>query len=135
VWSKTDFRLSEVKGQPIVIHFWATWCGPCLQELPEIIAVAKAYRLKGYTFVAVAIDRDWATLESFFQRYPALRELTNAMVVVLDPDSRIAEQFGSSRFPETVLINDQMVMDNKFIGAQPWQDPRMARFLDTLRTP
>jgi thiol-disulfide isomerase/thioredoxin len=133
-WVKKEFRVSTTRGFPVILHFWATWCGPCLQELPEIIRLAERYRPQGYTFVAVAIDDSWATVENFFGRYPALKAMTNTMVMVLDPNARVANSYGSSRFPETFLINDQMLIDNKFIGAQPWNDPRMEPYLGSLRT-
>jgi thiol-disulfide isomerase/thioredoxin len=133
-WVRKDFRLSSLRGYPVVLHFWATWCGPCLQELPEMIALAQKLRPEGVSFVAVAIDDSWATVEKFFTQYPALAKMTDHMVLVLDPKSEIAKKYGSSRFPETFLINDQLLMDNKFIGAQPWNDPGMKPYLDALRT-
>ena len=134
VWAKQDFRFSSVKGYPVVLHFWATWCGPCLQELPEILDLAAKKRVEGVTFVAVAIDQSWGDLEKFFLQYPHLKALSERMVLVLDPNSEIANLYGSSRFPETFLINDAMVIDNKFIGAQNWTDPRMEPFFKALRS-
>ncbi len=134
IWAKKDFHLHSVKGYPVVLHFWATWCGPCLQELPELLSLAEKLRPEGYTFIAVAVDDSWATLEKFFLQYPHLAKLKQQMVLVLDPDAQVAKTFSSSRFPETFLINDQMVVDNKFIGAQPWNDRGMKPYLETLRT-
>ncbi|RYZ98978.1 MAG: TlpA family protein disulfide reductase, partial [Proteobacteria bacterium] len=134
VWAKQDFKFTSVKGYPVFLHFWATWCGPCLQELPELLKLAEAQRPKGVTFIAVAIDQSWNDLEKFFAQYPHLRPLTERMVVILDPDSEIANKFGSSRFPETFLINEAMLIDNKFVGAQDWSDPRVETFLKALRT-
>jgi cytochrome c biogenesis protein CcmG/thiol:disulfide interchange protein DsbE len=134
VWAKQDFRFSSLKGYPVVLHFWATWCGPCLQELPELLRLAEAQRPQGVSFVAVAIDQSWNDLEKFFSVHPELRALTERMVVLLDPDSEVANAYGSSRFPETFLINDAMLIDNKFIGAQNWTDPRVEAFLKTLRS-
>lgn len=134
VWAKQDFRFSSIKGYPVVLHFWATWCGPCLQELPELLRLAERERPRGISFVAVAIDQSWADLEKFFAQHPELKPLTERMVVLLDPDSEIANAYGSARFPETFLINDAMLIDNKFIGAQAWMDPRAEAFLKALRS-
>lgn len=133
-WVRKQFQLTTLRGFPVVLHFWATWCGPCLQELPEMIQLAERLRPKGVSFVAIAIDDSWATVDTFFRQNPQLKKMTDHMVLVLDPDSSIAKKYGSSRFPETFLINDQLLMDNKFIGAQPWNDPRMQPYLDALRT-
>jgi cytochrome c biogenesis protein CcmG/thiol:disulfide interchange protein DsbE len=134
VWSKKNFELQSLKGFPVVLHFWASWCGPCLQELPELIELAKKRRLEGTNFVAIAVNDRWDTIETFFQQHPNLAPMKDLMVIVIDPQSNLAKSYGSSRFPETFLINDQMVIDNKFIGAQPWSDPAMGRYLDALKT-
>ncbi|MGZ3692780.1 MAG: peroxiredoxin family protein [Bdellovibrionota bacterium] len=135
IGSNQDFRLHQLKGSPVILHFWATWCGPCLQELPELLQLEEKLRPQGFRFVAVAIDQNWAALEEFFARNPKLRFIRDRMILVLDPQSEIAASFGSSRFPETFLINREMVIDNKFIGAQPWSDARMLPYLDSLRGP
>lgn len=133
VWSRTTFSLAELKGYPIILHFWATWCGPCLIELPELIALAKKKKLEGFVFITVAVDEDWNKVESFFQTNPTLRELVDHSVLLLDSKSEISLSFASSRFPETFLINQQLVVDNKFVGAQNWLSPMMAPYLDALK--
>jgi thiol-disulfide isomerase/thioredoxin len=133
VWSKQPIQLIDYRGKPIVLHFWATWCAPCITELPELMDLAKEERKYGTVFIAVAIDENWAKIETFFQQLPHLRAMTDSMILLLDPRAEIANAFRSSRFPETFLINHQGVMDNKFIGAQPWKDPAMKRYLDSLR--
>lgn len=134
IWVKQNFRLSSLKGYPVVLHFWATWCGPCVQELPELMKLAQRLQPQGYTFVAVAVNDTWQTVDTFFKQYPHLKGMSDHMALVLDGDGGIAKSYGSSRFPETFLINDQMVMDNKFIGAQPWNDPLMEPYLRSLKT-
>lgn len=134
VWSKQDFLLSSLRGYPVVVHFWATWCGPCLQELPELLKRTKELRAQGYSVVAVAVDENWAKLDDFFTRFPQLADLRNQTILLLDPGGAIAAKFGSSRFPETFLINDALLIDNKFVGPQPWGDPQIEPYLQRLRS-
>lgn len=131
-WVKQPLSLASFRGKPLIVHFWATWCGPCLLELPELIAAASSWRTKGYSVITVAVDDSWATVEKFLQQNPKLKGLTETTALVLDPESKLATSFGSSRFPETFLINDQMLIDNKLVGAQPWLDARMAPYLNAL---
>lgn len=133
IWSKQEFQLSSLKGHPIVLHFWATWCGPCLNELPELLKLTAKLRGEGYSVVTVAVDDSWAKLDSFFARHPELSGLKDQTILVLDSRGEIARKFGSTRFPETFLINAQLVIDNKFIGPQPWNDPQMTPYLQRLR--
>ncbi|MGZ3654242.1 MAG: TlpA family protein disulfide reductase [Bdellovibrionota bacterium] len=130
---KQDFLLSQLKGYPVIVHFWATWCGPCLQELPELLKKSKELRAQGFSVVAVAVDENWGKLDEFFTRYPQLADLRDSTILLLDPGGAIAAKFGSSRFPETFLINDQLLIDNKFVGPQPWGDPQMDPYLKRLR--
>ena len=133
VANKKKFQLSSVKGFPIILHFWATWCGPCVQELPQLIKLAQQMRQQGFVVVAVAMDEDWRTVDRFFIKHPNLAEMRNQMVLILDPPGTIANQYGVSRFPETLLINSGFVVDNKLIGAQPWTHPKMQLYLERLK--
>jgi thiol-disulfide isomerase/thioredoxin len=133
MWTKKEFRLSSLKGHPVLLHFWATWCGPCLTELPELLLLTEKLRAQGFSVITVAVDDSWATLETFFARYPNLVGLRDQTILVLDRKGKIAEMFGSSRFPETFLINDQLLIDNKFVGPQPWNDPQMQPYFVRLR--
>ncbi len=130
VWSKQAFQLQSHAGKPIVLHFWATWCGPCLLELPEILQLVE--KRKDIVFVTVAIDDSWATIEKFFLQYPALASIKDRTILLLDPESEIADRYASNKFPETFLINSQGIIDNKFVGAQPWISPAMSPYLDHL---
>jgi thiol-disulfide isomerase/thioredoxin len=135
VWKQRPFRFAELKGRPVILHFWATWCGPCLLELPDLIQLADKLQPEGYQFVAVAVDESWSVLEKFFLQYPHLAPLREKMILLLDSQSEIANTFGSSKFPETLLINSELLIDNKFIGAQPWLDSGMLPYLENLRAP
>lgn len=135
IWAKQNLSLSSLKGYPIVVHFWATWCGPCLTELPDILQLVERLRNKNFSFVAIAEDDSWNTLNSFFLQHPELAPMKDKMILVLDPDGSYAEKFGSSRFPETFLINTAFVIDNKFTGAQPWNAPEMGVYFESLLKP
>ena len=132
-FTKNEFSLHSLKGYPIVLHFWATWCGPCLTELPELITLASNLRQEGFSVVAVAVDKDWETVERFFLKNPKLSAMKDSMVLLLDPKGQIAEKFGSTRFPETFLINRALLVDNKFTGPQAWLLPEMKPYLDRLK--
>lgn len=133
VFNKQAFHLSSLKGYPLALHFWGTWCGPCVEELPDLIAQAKYLRKQGYSFVAIALDKDWNTVEDFFRRHPNLAEMKELMILVLDPKNDLAQSYGTIGVPETLLINRELLVDNKFVGPQKWTAKAMQPYWDALR--
>lgn len=93
--------LSRPSGRLLVVHFWATWCAPCEEELPGLVAwwnEAKADpRIE---LVAVSVDEEWATVERFL----AMRNAAS-LPVALDPGKSAASAFGTEKFPETWFLS------------------------------
>ena len=74
--SGDTFNLADTRGKVVLINFWATWCGPCQQEMPDLAALQKKYGPQGLTIVGLSIDDDLATVQQFDKRaklpYPVL---------------------------------------------------------------
>ena len=60
-----DVRLADLKGRPLVVNFWATWCGPCLLETPQLVELAAEYKTRGVTIVGVSYDDTAAEIRKF----------------------------------------------------------------------
>ena len=91
------FRLSEQKGKIVLVNFWATWCGPCRMEIPDLIALQKKYADKGFTVVGIAEDEPAKTkafVEQIGINYP----------VMIEPDGA-GRAFGVTALPSSVLVN------------------------------
>lgn len=94
-----NLRLQEQRGQVVLVNFWATWCGPCRQEMPHLNRLYDKYRGSGFTLLAVNIDDDprtaVATAAKMGLRFP----------VLLDTDKTVSKRYDLGSMPATVLID------------------------------
>jgi peroxiredoxin len=117
----TKFRLSGHRDKIVVLDFWASWCGPCQQTMPQIDKVAREFSDRGVELIAVNLeepkDRIQATLDRLKLKTP----------VALDRTGRVAEQYGAASIPQTVIIDRSGKVVRLFVGGGP-------KFGDQLRT-
>jgi cytochrome c biogenesis protein CcmG, thiol:disulfide interchange protein DsbE len=111
----TTVSLSDFAGRPIVINFWATWCGPCKTEHPVLDWAARKYADKA-VFLGIVFEDNEENTKRF------LAENGWSFVQLYDPLSTVAVDYGVSGVPETYFIDRQGVIVGKF--AMPFTDPR-----------
>lgn len=120
--------LEDLKGQVVLLNFWATWCGPCLMELPALQRLYDKLRGKGFAIVAVGVDDEIENLRDFKERYG----LTFPIVVDRGGDAKL--RYRISGLPESFLLDrkgtlvmlpdpgdDQPVV--RIIGPREWDEP------------
>jgi cytochrome c biogenesis protein CcmG/thiol:disulfide interchange protein DsbE len=118
--------LSQFRGQVVVLNFWATWCPPCVEEMPSLVEMQRRMRAKGVTVLAVSVDVD----ENAYRRF--LKDHGVDLLTVLDSAQKSSNLYGSFKFPETYIIDRNGVMRRKFIGAVDWTAPEVTDFLAKL---
>jgi thiol-disulfide isomerase/thioredoxin len=97
-----------------LLHFWATWCPPCMTELPELVEYARATDGAGQRVLLVAVGDDAAAARRFLA--------ADDLELLYDPAWEVAHRYRTRQLPEThVLIGGKVV--HSFIGAQSWRDP------------
>ena len=124
--SDRTVTLGQFKGQILVLNFWATYCAPCVEELPSLVQMQQHMKAKGVTVLAVSIDED----ENSYRRF--LRDHNVTLLSVRDPQQKSNSLFGTSKIPETYIIDRNGVMRRKFIGAVDWTEPEIIDFLGKL---
>jgi thiol-disulfide isomerase/thioredoxin len=101
--------VGKFKGSVVLVDFWATWCGPCVEDMPQVIELYKKYHPRGLEIIGVSLDRDEAALKKFIE------ENKMSWPQLFDGkfwDSKLAGQYGVTSIPFTVLING----DGKIVG-------------------
>jgi cytochrome c biogenesis protein CcmG/thiol:disulfide interchange protein DsbE len=118
--------LNQFRGQVVVLNFWATWCPPCVEEMPSLVEMQRRMKAKGVTVLAVSVDVD----ENAYRRF--LKDHGVNLLTVRDPAQKSSNLYGSFKFPETYIIDRKGVMRRKFIGAVDWTEPEVTDFLGKL---
>ncbi len=91
--------LAQYKGQVVMLNFWATWCGPCQQEMPLLDQMYKKYKPAGFTLIGVNVDKDAPPVKQLLERKPV------SFPVLLDPASQVSKAYHVDEMPSTVLID------------------------------
>ncbi len=91
--------LSQYKGQVIMVNFWATWCGPCQQEMPLLDQMYKKYKPAGFTLIGVSVDKDTAPVKDLMARKPV------SFPVLLDPANQVSKAYHVDEMPSSVIID------------------------------
>jgi peroxiredoxin len=124
--SDRKVALHDYRGQIVVLNFWATWCAPCIQEMPSLIEMASKVKDRNITVIGVSIDVDESAYKSFVQRHGV------SFLTVRDPGQKSSGLYGTTGWPETFIIDKQGVLRRKFVGPVDWNDPQITQYLTSL---
>jgi cytochrome c biogenesis protein CcmG, thiol:disulfide interchange protein DsbE len=124
--AQSKFTLSQFRGQIVVLNFWATWCQPCVEEVPSLVEMQRRMKAEGVTVLAVSVDVDDSAYREF------VKDHNVTLLTVRDPDQKTNRLYGTFKFPETYIIDRNGVMRRKFIGPVDWTDPQVTAFLGKL---
>jgi cytochrome c biogenesis protein CcmG/thiol:disulfide interchange protein DsbE len=118
-------KLSQFRGKPVLLNFWATWCPPCVQEVPGLVSLQQQVGDK-VTILAVSMDVDADAYTAFTtKKMPGL-------LTVRDPDHKSSSLFGTYAYPESFLIDKDGKIQRKFIGAEDWTSPEMIEYFKKM---
>ncbi|HLV86624.1 MAG TPA: TlpA disulfide reductase family protein [Candidatus Sulfotelmatobacter sp.] len=124
--SQSSITLSQYRGQIVVLNFWATWCAPCVEEIPSLIEMQRRMKAKGIIVLAVSVDVDEKAYRQF------VKEHNVNLLTVRDPSGKSNGLYGTYKFPETYIIDRNGIMRRKFLGAVDWTAPDITEFLSKL---
>ena len=97
--SPDEFRLSDYRGNIVVVNFWASWCGPCREEMPLLNELHKKYEPLGFTVLGVNVEEDARNARGFLKNFPV------DFPVVLDNKNQVSKKYNVIAMPTTVVVD------------------------------
>lgn len=120
--SARTVALKDLRGKVVVLNFWATWCPPCVEELPSLVAMQAQMRDQ-VTVFAVSVDEDEEAYRQF------LVEHRVELLTVRDPSKKSALMYGTVKYPESYIIDPSGIVRRKYVGPVDWTQPAVREFL------
>jgi thiol-disulfide isomerase/thioredoxin len=117
--------LASLKGEVVMINFWATWCGPCRQEMPLLAQLHTKYEPLGFTLLGVNVEPDSAAAVSWLKGVPV------GFPILFDRDSAVAGRFGVEGMPSTVFVDRNGQVRYVHRGYKPGDE---AKYADMIRS-
>lgn len=111
-------------GKLLVLNFWASWCGPCIEETPTLSRFAQQYADKGVVVLGVSVDKDDKAYRAFLQRFKP-----DFLTV---RDSKVHGEYGTFMYPETYFIDAQGRVLKKYAEAVDFSSPEITQFVNSL---
>ncbi|MBA1148101.1 TlpA family protein disulfide reductase [Ectothiorhodospiraceae bacterium WFHF3C12] len=97
--SGDNVKLSELRGQVVMVNFWASWCGPCRQEMPLLDALHQRYKSLGFTVLGVNVEEDPAAARDLLDEVPV------SFPILFDSSNRVSEAYEVDAMPSTVILD------------------------------
>ena len=132
LWNGDTTRtLADFRGKGVVVNFWATWCAPCVREMPALDRLSAEVFGDGIVVLAMSSDRGGAAVVSKFY---AKRGITS-LSVIIDEKSKVARAVGISGLPTTVMYDGEGREVGRVIGPAEWDAPESVAFLRACLAP
>lgn len=110
--------LSDLRGQVVLINFWATWCGPCRKEMPLLEQIARRYGPLGFTMLGINVEEDSRLADVF------LKEVAVSFPILLDPQNGVSKLYDVQAMPSTVIVDRAGNIRYVHHGYQPGDENR-----------
>jgi peroxiredoxin len=119
--------LESLRGQVVLVNLWASWCPPCLDEMPSLERLHRQLKALGLVVLGVSADRELEPAEAVVQK------LGLTFSILHDPEAEVGRAYRATGYPETFLIDRRGVLRQIYVGPIEWDDPKVvARVREVL---
>ena len=119
-------QLKDFQGKFLILNFWATWCPPCVEELPSLNRFSQRFSQQDVVVLGVSVDLDGGAYQKFLQaagvKFPTVR----------DPERKTSRLYGTFKFPESYFIDRKGKVVQKIAGPADWNDPEIVALMEQL---
>ena len=123
--SGRDVSLTQYHGQVVMINFWASWCGPCRQEMPLLESIYKKYNKLGFTLLGVNVEPDSQAADDWLKATPV------TFPILYDKESKVRKLYDVAGMPSTVIIDRSGKLRVLHQGYKPGDENE---YLDSIRS-
>ena len=122
-----EIKLEQYRGKVVFLNFWATWCAPCLREMPDMQALQESVGEEQLVVLAVGMGEDQNRVQQFLQKHPF------SFKILPDPEMKVTQLYGVSNIPVTYLINPAGFVIARAMGPREWHTPELIQFFRQQR--
>lgn len=124
--SGREMTPADFGGKLLMVNFWATWCQPCVEEVPTLDALQRRFAGQGLVVLGISVDTDANAYRQFLKKYQVSFETAR------DGAKKINADYGTFKFPETYIIDRSGKIVKKVIGKENWTDERVVNYVQSL---
>jgi len=119
--------LSDYKGKVVLVNIWATWCPPCVDEMPSMEKLYRKFKGKNFEILAVSIDEPGLKAVA-----PFMKKSNLTFPALIDSEGAVKAVYGITGIPESFIIDQQGILLKKIVGPVDWATPNIFRFFSEL---
>ncbi|MCF6281548.1 MAG: TlpA family protein disulfide reductase [Candidatus Polarisedimenticolaceae bacterium] len=126
--SGENLKLSEFRGELVMVNFWASWCGPCRQEMPELESLYQQYKGMGFTLLGINVDDQIKNADKMLKQIPV------SFPVLYDSEHKVSDLYEVAAMPTTILIDRNGTIRDIHHGYQPGTEQLYQKQIEALLT-
>jgi peroxiredoxin len=118
---------SQLRGKVLILNFWATWCGPCKEEMPALARLSRRFDPGDVAILTITTEHERTSLQQF------MKQLDSTLPVLLDEQRDVSLAFMVRGLPTTIFVEKKGTIVARALGPRDWDGPDAIRFIERLR--